>query len=471
MNKITRRHFIRYTGLGLSAAALSRCASDNSGLHRDIFSNRPNLIVLVTDDQRWDALGCAGNPFIQTPNMDMLAERGVRFENAFTTTPICAASRASLLTGLYERTHGYTFTKPPLYRKYCDISYPMLLRRAGYRTGFVGKFGIAAPKGAEKEMFDVFQPSRYPYFIKVNGEEKHLTDIHVDHAIDFLRGACSNQPFCLSLSFWAPHADDGNPEQYIWPHACDGLYKGINLPPPMASDPVFFEGQPKFLKGSLNRERWHWRFDTPEKYQKMVKGYFRMISGVDRALGRLMDELNRLGMAQNTVIILLSDNGYFLGERGFAGKWTMHEPSIRIPLIIYDPRKQVIEPGSVSKEMVLNVDVAPTILELANLPVPEVMQGRSMLPLLKGDAAGWRREIFSEHLWDHPKIPQTEALRTESWKYIRYPRHSEFEELYDLMSDPNEEVNQAVDPRRGEMLENMRRRCDHFIEKLSKSGI
>ena len=400
--------------------------------------------------------------------MDRLAQQGIRFDNAFVTTPICAASRASIFTGLYERKHGYTFTKPPLLKEHTDLSYPKLLKEAGYRTGFVGKFGIKVPEGVEKEWFDYFKPSSYPYFKDIEGQQKHLTDINMDRALDFIRGTDSDMPFCLSLSTWAPHAQDEEKQQYFWPAACDDLYRDVEIPPPVLGEPEFFAALPEFAQRSMNRERWYWRYDTPAKYQEMVKGYYRMISGVDMALGRLLSELKRQGRDRDTIIILMSDNGYFLGERGFAGKWTMHDLSIKVPLIIYDPRQAGTEQGRIESGLVLNVDIAPTLLEMAGVSIPREIQGRSLLELLNGSHPGWRQEFLTEHLWDHPDIPQTEAFRTNNWKYIRYPQHPGFEELYDLQNDPTEKNNLASNKLYSNYLDDFRKRCDRLVQNVSR---
>lgn len=465
--QITRRQFIQSAAYGLGALSMGvqvLAATSSAEAHE-----KPNIIFILTDDQRWDALGCAGNPIIQTPNMDRLAEKGVRFEHAFVTTPICAASRASIFTGLYERTHGFTFGTPPMAQVYTDLSYPRHLRQAGYRTGFIGKFGIDVEKGAIGKMFDSYKNLvRNPYFKKVDGKLRHLTEINGDEVIKFLRSCKPGQPFALSISFNAPHAEDLDRKQYFWPPACDNLYKDVKIPDPKTSDPAFFEAQPDFLKASLNRVRWKWRFDTPKKYQDMVKGYYRMISGVDMVLGRMMEELKKLGVDKNTVIILTADNGYFQGERGFAGKWLMHEPSIRVPLIVYDPQRALSNQGTVLKQMALNVDIAPTILGLAGLDIPGAIQGRSLIPLLNGEKVKWRTEMFCENLYNHPAIPQSEGIRTARWKYIRYRNHPDFEELYDLIGDPLEEKNLASDERYKEQLLELRERCDQMIKTLSK---
>ena len=458
-----RRDFVKTLGVCTAALATPGCVKKASPPS----STPPNIILIVSDDQRHDALGCAGNSIIHTPVLDDLAACGTRFDHAFVTSPICAASRASIFTGLYERAHGYTFTKPPLSSSLLDLSYPALMRRAGYHTGFIGKFGIEVEKGVKETMFDRFHPKSYPYFKEVDGKRRHLTDINGDLALEFLRERPLDRPFCLSLSFWAPHADDGSRQQYFWPEAFDALYRNVTIPPPSNVDPEFFNALPDFLKNSLNRERWFWRFDKPEKYQAMVKGYYRMISGIDRVVGRLREELVRQGIGTDTVIMFIGDNGYFLGERGFAGKWLMHDLSIRVPLIVLDPRTPQSSVGRVDSGPVLNLDLAPTILDLAGIPVPNHMQGRSFAPKLQGEKTPFRSELFFEHLWEHPKIPQTEGLRAAGWKYIRYLKHPEYEELYDLGEDPDESRNLARDrglsPRRDEMG----RRCSALAEEAA----
>ena len=262
-------------------------------------TNRPNIIFILTDDQRWDMLGCAGNPIISTPNIDNIAKKGVRFSHAFVTTPICAASRASILTGLFERTHDFTFGKPPLKKEYSNTSYPYLLKNAGYRTGFVGKFGVKLETSIDS-IFSSKNVNGFPYSKVVDGKKKYLTDLQGDQAIQFIQGSVVKQePFCLSLSFSAPHADDDAKEQYFWPATLDSLYASVKMPIPATARKEFYDSFPDLLKGTMSRERWHWRFDTPEKFQQMVKGYYRMITAVDQTVGRITDELNKLGIADN----------------------------------------------------------------------------------------------------------------------------------------------------------------------------
>jgi len=434
-------------------------------------TKRPNIIFILTDDQRADAMGCAGNPIIQTPNMDKMARDGVRFPNAFVTTSICAASRASIFTGTYYRKHRHNFTLPPISKELTNNSYGKLLRQAGYRTGLIGKFGVEVENGKHGDMFDYFYPLNYPFFQSFTDDWydfEHITYHIGKKANEFLRqSAKSGKPFCLSVNFWAPHAEDHNPRQYVWPRDVDHLYRDIKIPKPKKSDPEFFEKKhPDFIKKSINRIRWHWR-NTPEKNEEMTKGYYRMVTAVDNAIGKIREELEKLGLADNTIIILMGDNGQFLGERGFAGKWLMYEESIKVPLIVYDPRAPKDRCGITPHQMALNIDIAPTILDMAGVDIPDTMQGRTLVPVLKGQKAAWRQDFLYEYLWFNDNIVKSEGVRTDRWKYIRYFEH-DYEELYDLANDPEETKNLVKEPRYKGVLEAFRQRCDDLIKEAGK---
>jgi arylsulfatase A-like enzyme len=442
-------------------AAFTLLGSDRSSIGAET-SERPNFVFIVTDDQRWDMLGCAGNPIISTPNVDKLAKEGVHFRNMFVTTAICAASRASLLTGLYERTHRYTFGTKPITDAHVDLSYPAQLKKSGYRTGFVGKFGVGVERGATGRMFDSFVPlNRTPYWKKQpDGTEKHLTDIEGEKAIAFLEAAKTGKPFCLSICFNAPHAEDEDPKQYFWQKEVDRLYADTTFPVPKTMTDDFFNSHPAFLKNSESRVRFKWRFDEPKKYQEMVRGYYRMISGVDLVVGRVHDALKRLGLADNTVLIFTSDNGYFLGDRGFADKWYMYEQSIRVPLIVFDPRAKQADRGRVVDAMALNVDLSPTVLELARIEAPKSIQGHSLVPLLAGRTpADWRSDFFYEHLFERNNIPKSEGVRNERFTYLRwFEQNPMVEELYDHVADFEETKNLVNDPQYSETLKKLRKR-------------
>jgi arylsulfatase A-like enzyme len=415
----------------------------------------PNLVLIVSDDQPHDALGCAGHPVLETPALDSLAETGVRFTHAFTSTPICAAARATLLTGRTERAHGYTFSRPPLASDLCAESLPRLLRDAGYRVGLVGKLGVNLRPEDAALMFEELKRGTLPYA----REEGHLTERNAERAVEFLSDD-DPRPFCLLLWFQAPHAEDSNAAQYVWPEALDELYADCDLPEPGPTESAeFFESLPPFLREGLNRERFHWRFDSQEKRARMLRGYYRMLSAMDRGVGRVLETLTERGLEESTVVAFTGDNGYFLGERGYAGKWTMHERSIRVPFLVRDPRLSA-RVGATSEALVSHLDIAPTLLDLAGVEVPAGMQGRSLVPLLRGETDSLREEVFCEHLWEHPGLPRTEGLRTERYKYIRYLDHPEYEELYDLWADPQEARNLAERADQAARLERLRARCD-----------
>jgi arylsulfatase A-like enzyme len=441
-------------------------------------SKRPNIIFFLVDDQRNDVLSCEGHPTVRTPTIDQLAREGVKFSNAFVTTSICAASRASILTGLYEKKHNYTFGKPPIKTGYAALSYPYLLRRSGYNTGFIGKFGVQLENQDSliNELFDYFEPSAQamPHFIEMeDGSLRHSAEIKGDQAIDYINRQSPEVPFCLSVSFNAVHAVDGNKTpggegHYPYPKAVSKLYEGIEMNPPHLSDPSIYENHPDFLKNSLNRERFFWRWDTDEKYQVNMRAYFRMISGYDNVMKRVLSHLKERDMDKNTIVIFSADNGYYMGNRGFAGKWSHYEESLRVPLIILDPQAPMSTRGSKAEEVVLNLDIPSTILDYAGISVPDLYQGSSLLPIVEQrKPTEWRKQFFCEHRMDHPKIPKYVGVRGERYVYARYyEQDPPYEYLHDLSEDPDQLVNFSSNATYQNVLEEMRRQCDELENEL-----
>lgn len=427
-------------------------------------TKKPNIIFILTDDQRWDALGVAGNLIIKTPQIDALANAGTYFKNAFSTTPICAASRASILTGLYERTHGYTFQKPELQEPYAKIIYPKIFKENGYHVGFFGKLGVLMNNPSqyfdESDFYDRGAAAeRLGYFYKKIGNDTvHLTKYAGYQAQNFIKNAPVDKPFCLSISFSAPHGHDNSTVQYFWQEKSDSLYKNAVIPDPILSEDSIFKKLPIQVQKGFNRTRWQWRFDTPEKYQNMVKGYYRMITEIDDEIGLIRKQLSEKGIEDNTIIIVMGDNGYFLGDRQLADKWLMYDASIRIPLIIYDPRKNK---NSIIEAMALNIDITKTMLSMAGIKAPKFYQGQDLMPFVeKGNIHSNRKSILIEHLWKLPEIPSSEGIRTESWKYFRYRFIPAPEELYDLQNDPMEKNNLATNPKYASLLKQLRVECD-----------
>jgi arylsulfatase A-like enzyme len=303
----------------------------------------------------------------------------------------------------------------------------------------------------------------YPYWKEVNGKKIHLTDLHGELANAFLDSCTPDKPFCLSVSFWAPHAVDESKEQYFWPAWCDTLYRDAVIPLPRTSTEEVFNSHPDFIRNSFSRERWYWRFDTPEKFQEMVKGYYRMISGVDAVVGRIREKLREKGLDRNTIIIFMGDNGYFLSDRQLADKWLMYEQSLRVPLIIYDPRVSTRLRGKTPDTPGLNIDIDPTILDFAGIPIPESSQGQSLVPVVNGQTVQPREFLLFEHLWDFVSIPQSECVRSARYKYIRYPQHPGFEEFYDLEKDPDEVRNLVKEPENQVLVRNYQLKLDSLI--------
>lgn len=431
---------------------------------------RPNIVFFLADDQTTSVLGCYGHPFVQTPNIDGLAANGTRFKNAFVSHSICWVSRTTLLTGRYGRSCG-TPENPEQTR--ADVAEKLVsdhLRANGYRTGFFGKWHAKMPaKYKPADHFDEFQDvTRDPYYKKQpDGSLRHETDLIVDRGIEFLKKQPKDQPFALNLWFNACHAEDGDRRpgigHYPWPQSADGLYEDKTMPPPRINDPKVFEQLPDCLKTSITRERYFWGWNTDYKYQTNVRAYLRMVTGIDHAIGRFVEALKEAGLADNTIIVYSADNGYHMGNRGLSGKWSHFDESLRVPLIIYDPRVPASQRGRVSDVSALNVDLPASFADWSQAGVPAEYQGKSLKPIIAGDQSSDRRsETFHEHFAVRNRIPAWEGIRTDRFKYARYFDH-DYEFLHDLQKDPDELTNLAGDPAFAETLREMRARTKKLV--------
>lgn len=287
--------------------------------------------------------------------------------------------------------------------------------------------------------------------------------------MDFIAQAPKDKPFCLSLSFSAPHAHDPSEQQYFWQKEVDHLYQNVTIAAPIMATEADFLAQPEYVRTGENRTRWHWRFDTPEKYQRSVKGYYRMISGVDLEIGKIRKALEEKGLDKNTIIIVMGDNGYFLGERQLAGKWLMYDNSLRVPLIVYDPRRPLHRD---IQDEVLNIDIAPTIFGFAGIKSPSTWQGQSLASYVQGKSPAKRRKDFLvEHLWKVKIIASSEGIRSKHWKYFRYRDHLDREELYDLKQDPLEKKNLASEAKFQLILVQMRQKLEQKVATLERSRL
>jgi len=427
--------------------------------------SQPNVIFLLADDHRWDALGCMGNQIIQTPNIDRIANEGIIFENSYVTTSICAVSRASILAGQYASRTGIHDFATPFSAGALAKTYPAILKDAGYYTGFIGKYGVGSQP--PDTLFDYWEAMcgqpRYEHFDE-DSNMTHYTRIVAGNIREFLGMTPGNQPFCLSVSFKAPHVQDGDPRQFIYDPAYKDLYVGDSIPPPLTAGDEYFEAFPEaFRINNEARRRWELRFSDPEKYEESVRGYYRLITGIDDVVGEILHELGELGMAENTIIIYTGDNGFYLGEHGMAGKWYGHEESIRVPLIIYDPRPDNANRGVRKAEIALNIDIAPTLLSLCGMKIPQEMQGRDLMTLFDKKPVGWRKDFLYEHLFNPPPevvyIPRSEGVVSANYKYLKYIDFDPlFEECYDLRRDPYETENLVSDPDSQALLDSLKNR-------------
>jgi arylsulfatase A-like enzyme len=420
---------------------------------------RPNFLFVYTDDQRWDALGVvqreegeAGRfPWIRTPNMDRLAAEGVRFRNAFVVNSLCAPSRAVFLSGQYNHENGVSNNHTPF--PLDNVTSSALLRQAGYRTAYFGKWHHAQQK--ERPGFDrvasFLGQGRYndcPFNVDGTMTPTHgrVDDVSTDYAIDFLKDHVAHhpgQPFDVVVGYKAVH------DPRIPADEDKGLYEG-EKPRPVPN----LEAHPPFRPGE------RLTMAAPKRRNEGQLNYFRCVTSADRSLGRLLDALDELKLADNTVVVFTSDNGYYMGEHGLGDKRSAYDESLRIPFIVRYPKGA--PKGATVDAMVLNVDLAPTLLDFAGVAVPKEMQGRSWKPLLAASGTPeWRKAFFYEYFFERGfASPTTLAVRTDDAKLIKYPGHDEWTELFDLKADPYETKNLYSDPAAKPLRERMEAEFD-----------
>jgi arylsulfatase len=426
-----------------------------------------NIVFFIADDLRWNSLGCMGNTMLQTKNIDALSETGIRFTNACVTTAISMVSRATLLTGQYMSRHGIREFGIPLSEEAFSETYPGILKKAGYWTGYVGKYGVGKIE-VNNFNFSTEYEGRH-WLPDDKGDSIHVTEKNTIDALKFLIERPKDKPFSLSVGFFATHAQDNHPDQYRYQPESEKLYSEAVIPVPETASDTFYKSLPYFLRNESNegRIRWHWRFDTPEKYQKYMKAYYRMLTEMDLAIGRIITELKNQGVYDKTLIIFMGDNGYFHGEHGLADKWYPYEESIRVPLIVHDPRLPATSGKVVNDEFVLNLDIAPTIVAASGQKVPKGMQGEDFSKLyLSTKDEKWRTDFYYEHpfVTNESRIPTSEALVTHRDKYIWWPFYK-YEEYFDLKNDPFEKHNEINNPEKRREIQIIKERFKELKEK------
>jgi len=472
-NRMTRREMITTLG-GLALTA--QVGISRAGEAR----KRPNIIYIMTDDHAAHALSCYGSRINQTPNLDRIARQGMKFANCFVTNSLCAPSRAAILTGKYAHLNGVVDNGANQQFDGSQQTFPKLLQQAGYKTGLVGKWHLVSdPTG-----FDYWNilPGQgiynNPVLIEMGEKKKYegyVTDIITDLAIDFVKKH-QDGPFCLLYHHKAPHRGwdpDGK-------HA--DLFKDKDMPEPETFKDDYknrtssaehadmrVAEMPDYVNKGLPPD-----LSTEEKrkwnYQRFIKDYCRVVAAVDDNVGRMLDYLDKAGLAENTIVIYTADNGFFLGDHGWFDKRFMYEESLRVPFLVRFPRE--IKPGSTCDRIVLNVDYAPTLLDVAGVAVPGDMQGHSFRPLLRGEKpADWRTAMYY-HYYEYPgphKARPHYGVRNDRYKLICFYTINEWE-LFDLQKDPRELKNVYADPAYADTVKQMHAELERQRKELKDSA-
>ncbi len=462
---------------------------------------RPNILLILTDDHRWDALSAKGHPFLKTPNLDRLLGEGVDFTNAFVTTSLCSPSRASIITGCYAHNHGVVDNYHPVRDDL--VFFPELLQKAGYETAFVGKWhmgdtdekqrgfdhwvsfkgqGVYWPFDEGLKVKGRYVPQANRTGFNVNGtrvaQKGYITDELTDYALKWLRpridaereGADEGKPWFLYVSHKAVHADFLPPNRHAF------KYEKEPFQPPVtwADKPEAFRDVPRWVQNQRNsRHGVEFAYYMNLDLEKYYKRYCETLLAVDESVGKLVAAMDDKGVRDNTLVLYLGDNGFLFGEHGLIDKRCAYEESMRIPMIARWPG--ALRAGVKVPELVANIDVAPTLLAAAGIASPKFMDGSNFLPLVRGELSGeepgWRRELLYEYYWErnYPQTPTVHALRGERFKYIRYHGVWDVNELYDLKSDPREQKNLVNDPAYKAEVEEMNKRL--FAQLAATAGM
>lgn len=451
---------------------------------------RPNVVFVLTDDQRWNTIGLADSSVMSTPNIDRLGKEGIYFPNAFCTTSLCSPSRASILGGLYAHTHGVSnnFTDYP-----DDLpTFPRQLQKAGYETAYIGKYHMGEKDDSKRPGFDHFVTHRGQgkYFdteFRFNGGERkvvkgYYTTVVTDMALDWLENRDNeDKPFLLYVGHKAPHSFYYPEKKYA------NAFDQADIRYPQTAFEL--DDNPAWYKERL--DTWHgiygpifdWRKDWPDRskegvkeFANMVRAYRGTILSVDDSVGRIYAHLEKTGQLDNTLFIFTTDNGLLEGEHGMVDKRTMHEGSIRIPLVVRYPGLTPAEQPKVIDQQVLTVDFAPTILDLCSAdPLPKV-HGKSWRKLVQSGDTSWRKSWYYEYDYEKqfPYTPNVRGVRTDRWKYIRYP-HGDGSpdqikpELYEIRSDPNETRNLAGDTRYADVEKRLAAELERLMDQVEGS--
>jgi N-acetylglucosamine-6-sulfatase len=430
-----------------------------------------NIVFILSDDHRYDFMGFHPNApeFLQTPALDRMAAQGAHVRNAFVTTSLCSPSRASILTGQYTWRHGVVDNSRMIKEE--AVFFPELLKKAGYRTAFIGKWHMGHHTDEPQPGFDrwVSFPGQGAYenqTLNVDGQrvesKGYTTDVLTDYALEFLRKQDGKAPFLLYLSHKAVHAE------FVPAPRHRGRYANAKLKVPvtMADTERNYRDKPKWVREQ--RYGWHgvdFMYHGAMTFDEFYRAYTETLLALDESVGRVLDHLEKNGLAKDTLVLYMGDNGFSFGEHGLIDKRHAYEESIRVPMLAWAPG--FIAPGTNVDEMVLNVDVAPTLLSLAGVAPTAPVDGRSFLPLLRKEKiAGWRDSFVYTYYWESyfPHTPTVFALREDRYKFMYYHGIWDRNELYDLHADPIERINLIESPAHRERAEAMRKKLFGFLE-------
>jgi arylsulfatase A-like enzyme len=464
---IGRRDFLKTVGAGAMALAAPGCTGT---MGKWASTTRPNIVFIMTDDHAAHALSCYGSRINKTPHLDRLAKEGMRFDNCFCTNGICAPSRAVILTGKYSHINGKIDNSGQPFDG-AQQTFPKLLQQAGYETAMIGKWHLRS----EPTGFDYWNvlPGQGDYHNPVMiemGERKkytgYVTDLITDHCIDWLKRRDEQKPFCLMYHHKAPHRNWQPDEKHA------DMYKNIDFPLPETFDDDYRTRSDAARQQEMTIEN-HFQipYDTkvkpPEgltgpalkrwKYQRYMEDYLACVASVDDNVGRFLDYLQESGLAENTVVVYTSDQGFYLGDHGWFDKRFMYEESLRMPLLVRYPRQ--VKAGTVNKDIVLNLDFAPTFLDFAGVEVPKDIQGASFRKLLRAKTpTDWRKSMYY-HYYEYPAVHQVKrhyGVRTDRYKLIHFYYDIDAWELYDLPKDPHELNNVYNNPAYADIVKQLK---------------
>ncbi len=501
-----QRHFFLLFGISFIIASCSGDRGSDSKppvkgelVMERIENAKPrNVVFILSDDHRFDFMGFTGKvPWLETPNMDRMAKEGAWFRNTYVTTALCSPSRASILTGLYSHTHTVVDNSAP------DpdflIFFPQYLQKAGYNTSFFGKWHMGHDTDDPRPGFDHWESFRgqgvyYNPTLNINGERveykdsTYITDLLTDHALEWMKKQDKDKPFFVYLSHKAVHAEFYPAKRHAGKYANETLElppsfltsdeqvkgkrrtgnSGMERPDnkPWGGDEYYGKNRtPDWQK--MQRESWHgvdYLYNGQMNFREFYQRYCETLLAVDESIGRVLEYLEQEGLLESTLVIYMGDNGFSFGEHGLIDKRHFYEESAKAPFLIRCP--EIFQGGRVMEPMIQNIDVAPTILEVAGIRKPEQMHGRSILPLLKGENVEWRDRIFYEYYWeyDFPQTPTMHGVRTDRYKLIRYHGIWDTNELYDLQEDPNEMKNLIASPEHQELIKDLSNEIYDWLE-------